>query len=578
VKYVGDAACANCHSQISKTYSRHPMGKSLAPVSQIAAQQPYDEAHHDPFEADGFTYRVEREGERVFHRETCKDSQGKVVVDHRVEIQYAIGSGTHACSYLLNRDGFLFQSPITWYAQKGIWDLSPGYRGRHASFDRPILAECLYCHANRTEPVRDTVNRYQEPVFRGHTIGCERCHGPGELHVARQEASVAGPDPTIVNPGHLAYPLRESVCQQCHLQGAVRVLRRGLDVDSFRPGLPFEQFWSVFVRPPEFAETVLLGHVEQMHASRCFLESRAPNRLGCISCHDPHSIPAPELKSTFYRNRCLQCHTEAHCKQPAADRRAVVPDDSCYACHMPKQPTLDITHTAITDHRVVRRQQAASPLQPRVLGPREVPLTHFHRDRIAPNDPEYARDLGLALVELARERSAVSRQLSETALDYLGPAVQRGPEDVPAWAARARAQALLGQFQEALSSCDRALALAPNHEATLVDAARYAEQLGNRARAVTYWERCRAVNRLAVTPQFELARLQSLDKDWEHAAANCREVLERSPTHTNARLLLVGYHLERGEKALAKREFEVLLSLRPSNPDRLRKWFDEHTR
>src|SRR5439155_24046325 len=31
LKYVGDEACARCHSQIAKTYHQHPMARSCAP-------------------------------------------------------------------------------------------------------------------------------------------------------------------------------------------------------------------------------------------------------------------------------------------------------------------------------------------------------------------------------------------------------------------------------------------------------------------------------------------------------------------------------------------------------------------
>src|SRR5207248_2420213 len=149
---------------------QHPMGRSLAPVSEVADKQRYAKADHNPFDADGFGYRIEREGDRVFHRETGTDSQGKVVADSRAEIAFVIGSGTHAHSYLINRDGFLFQSPVTWYTQKGIWDLSPGYRGRHTSFERAVRAECLFCHANRIEPAGDALNHYRPPIFHGYAI------------------------------------------------------------------------------------------------------------------------------------------------------------------------------------------------------------------------------------------------------------------------------------------------------------------------------------------------------------------------------------------------------------------------
>src|SRR5260370_1455425 len=81
----------------------------------------------------------------------------------------------------------------------------------------------LPCHARTAERVEHAESRYHEPLFRqGSAIGCERCHGPGELHVHRREDSAwmgGGFDETIVNPGRLEPALREAVCQQCHLQG-----------------------------------------------------------------------------------------------------------------------------------------------------------------------------------------------------------------------------------------------------------------------------------------------------------------------------------------------------------------------
>src|SRR5205814_5349245 len=63
VPYVGDAACAECHREIAESYSRHPMARSLTPISRLAAVQPYDAAAHNPFEAFGSHFFVERRGE-----------------------------------------------------------------------------------------------------------------------------------------------------------------------------------------------------------------------------------------------------------------------------------------------------------------------------------------------------------------------------------------------------------------------------------------------------------------------------------------------------------------------------------
>ncbi len=50
------------------------------------------------------------------------------------EVAYAVGSGARSITYLVERDGRLFESPITWYTQKQQWDLSPGYEKIRPAF------------------------------------------------------------------------------------------------------------------------------------------------------------------------------------------------------------------------------------------------------------------------------------------------------------------------------------------------------------------------------------------------------------------------------------------------------------
>ncbi len=319
-----------------------------------------------PFRPLAQTFRIERRDGKIFHEEIHRDGAGRVVAEVEAEVQYVLGSGRQGRSYLIHRgDGFLFQSPISWYSRdKGLWDLSPGYEPLFRGFRRAVNTDCLFCHSNRVEPVEHTLAHYREPIFHGHAIGCQRCHGPGELHVEGQQRGDIheSPDPTIVNPGRLEPALREAVCQQCHLLGEARIVRRGRALFDYRPGLPLELFLSIFVRPPEkrIGEKSV-GHVEQMYASGCFRGSGG--KLGCISCHDPHEAPSPAERVAFYRDRCLRCHGESACSLPVDTRRQKIAGDSCINCHMPRGDSANISHAAVTDHRIPR--DPARPPQPR---------------------------------------------------------------------------------------------------------------------------------------------------------------------------------------------------------------------
>ncbi len=180
-------------------------------------------------------------------------------------------------------------------------------------------------------------------MFRGHAIGCERCHGPGELHVAQPHDVADGPN--IVNPRDLTPVLREDVCQQCHLLGQKTIDRRGHQLADYRPGLSLAEFVTVFSRPSNRQEGHTNGdHVEQMSRSRCFRAS--DGALGCISCHDPHRLPPEKSKGAYYEARCLACHADRGCALPALDRAERGNEHDCIACHMPRA---DVRHPPSRD-------------------------------------------------------------------------------------------------------------------------------------------------------------------------------------------------------------------------------------
>ncbi len=580
VKYVGDSACAGCHEGHAKTYREHPMGRSLAPVAAATPIERFDTPARNPFTAGGFTYRVDRQGGTVRHVETV-ESGGKVVAETAAEVKYAVGSGHNGRAYLIDHDGFLFASPITWYPQKQQWDLSPGYEKQNPHFGRPITADCLFCHANFADHVSGTPNRYREPVFHGLSIGCERCHGPGELHVRRHGSGekYAGPDDTIVNPAKLEHSLREAVCQQCHLQGQARVWRRGREAFDYRPGLPFQAVMTEFVKTAkDAAGAKFVGSVEQMYSSTCFRKGTGPGKMGCVSCHDPHALPAPEKKVAFYRDRCLNCHKDRGCSLPPAARQEK--QDDCAACHMPPTGS-NVNHTTISDHRILRRPDPpAQRPEERPLAPGEDPLVHFHAPLLPGPDPEVDRDRGIALIRLADRQppGEVTRGLAARALPLLEAAVARDDEDLPAREARANALWFLGRLDEAREAYEQTLERAPDRETSLFLAANLALRQQRTGAAQDYAERAVRANPWRWECHRALAQARAQARDWPAAERACRAVLKLHAAEPGTRHLLVVCRLAQGDRAGAQKEFDTLLALSPPDADKLRQWFAQQVR
>lgn len=366
--YVGNAACVRCHEAIARSYAETPMARSSGEVKGELAQA---EFKHPP---SGILYRVQSEaGGATF---LSYERAGDAALKGKQQLHYFIGSNAAGRSYLFSLERFLFQAPVTFYAQAKRWDVSPGYEAdREMRLNRPIDANCLFCHASQTQPIYGTQNRFADPPFKHAGVSCERCHGPASLHVAGQAR--------LINPAKLDPARRDSICAQCHLAGVARVERLNKRLAQFRPGDLLSDYVSYFA----FDTTTRLGlkvnsHVENMAESRCKQQSGA--RMSCLSCHDPHSVPPAPERAAWFRNRCLQCHQVE--RLPGTHDRA----SDCASCHLPKSRTVDGGHGVMTDHSIPRLPRPATTASstPRRL----VPLTGYASDE---------RLLGLAYAEAA---------------------------------------------------------------------------------------------------------------------------------------------------------------------------------
>jgi len=424
VAYVGSKVCASCHPKIYESYKKTDMGRSMAVAgSELDAIPPGTTIRNDRLNR---SYAVSRESDGLYQSEFELDSSGGEVFRATHKLEYVIGSGANAITFLVRRGNYLFEAPLTYYFRIQNWSLSPGYERDDAGFSRTIPAACVVCHSGQPRPISRSRGLFLNPPFRELAIGCENCHGPGQLHVAERGRSsrVSGKvDWSIVNPARLQPWLADNICMNCHQGTATRVLQPGKEFTDFRPGTPLNDTVAIFappLKPGDSEHAPLLEHHKLMTLSKCY---RATNgKMSCLTCHDPHVQPRND-SAAYFRGKCLGCHAETDCKLPRDGRLASTPANDCAGCHMPKEPT-SIPHSVLTNHRII-----ATPDQPlpdeafHQTGTDSLELIHLNtvpgKDDVIPP---------LTLLRAYGEMAVADRQYGPLYLEAVDRAAQADPE------------------------------------------------------------------------------------------------------------------------------------------------------
>ncbi len=361
--YVGSTACAKCHRRIYASFSQTDMGRSMSIppeslIKSLSSPVTVDDSHSaeqlQVFARDG----------RLFQSQSQTGSQTNDAVRETHDVQWIIGAGANGFGCIVQRGDYIFEAPLSFYSKPGSWALSPGYEFANYGFSRPIVPACINCHSGMPKPVAHGNGRFLQPPFQELAIGCENCHGPGQAHIT--EMTTVGPSDsgsaTIVNPAKLTPWLANNICMSCHQIGDARVLQPGKDYRDFRPGRPLNETMAILVVPPSRdkpLQTDLLEHYFSMTLSKCYRSSGA--RLSCITCHDPHVEPSAAEAPAYFREKCLSCHSEKSCAVPLVLRQKKNPPDDCAGCHMPKRDIKFISHSALTNHRIIAETDEAFP-------------------------------------------------------------------------------------------------------------------------------------------------------------------------------------------------------------------------
>jgi tetratricopeptide repeat protein len=487
----------------------------------------------------GRTYTVSVSGGKMYHTETKTNESGKVEYVEKHEVAFTVGSSDMGRSYLVAKGDALFVSPISYYSKIRGWDLSPGYEaGQFRSFTRPAWNLCVSCHSGMPRPIAGTRNRYQDPPFRFLPVGCERCHGPGELHVRerRENAPFRSPiDFSIVNPAHLAPELRDDVCTQCHFLGDAQILRPGKTYLDFRPGTPLGNVVSVFSAPitPKISIVKALSHREQMEMSRCWNGSNG--RLGCITCHDPHVQLRGAEAATYFRRKCLACHTVKSCTLPTARRQSTSPPDNCIRCHMPKKTVANIGHSALTDHRILRIPTQNPPASA-LMGGSPYDLIYWTKPPRQPDARPDLRALAIAYYEV----SQVYPQFQQRGFEVLEQAARELPDDSEVQGAYGLVLLLArpGSPVEASQALQTAIDAGSKSVEVKTRLAKLRLREGNVGIAMQLYEEAIEADPYYTPAYFGLAYLYTVTHGRQSAAEILGKILEYDPGNEEARRAL----------------------------------------
>jgi predicted CXXCH cytochrome family protein len=451
------------------------MGRSFHRPSAANIVEDYARRNRLDHRPSGRFYTMIQRDGAWFQRRHQKGVFGEEVNAVEMRVDYVIGSGNHARSYLHRAaDGHLIEMPVSWYSENGgYWAMSPGYdRPTQQDSRRAIASSCMFCH--NAYPGSPPTEEDVFPATLPEGIDCQRCHGPGSAHVeaAGRKAPAETIRRAIVNPARLTRERQLDVCMQCHLESTSRplpnvVARFEHGPFDYRPGERLTDYFLFFDRAPSVAadERFEIAHAAyRLRKSKCFQASP----MTCTTCHNPHDAPRAEQAAARYDAACRKCHAGAH----ATDARAGV---DCAPCHMPRRRTDDAVHVVMTDHYIQGRRPAGD-----LIAPVAETVDAGYRGEVVPYYPDRAVDELYVAVAQVRDGADL-----DGGIPRLQQAIERRkPAQPEFYLELAKAYSKSGNFRKAVRWCGEALRVRPGFGPAMKELGAALIQAGDVARAV----------------------------------------------------------------------------------------------
>ena len=523
--------------------------------------------HHQPSDT---WYEMVRRGDRYFQKRWRTLPDGSTIDAQELSIDYVMGSGNHVRTYIhRTAPGALIELPLAWYAENdGFWAMNPGHDRDYALAPRKVAYECMFCHnaypqipAGHEEPGSEPLYTRELP----EGIDCQRCHGPGDRHIALAHTPGAKPESiraAVVNPARLSPDRQMEVCMQCHLEttslqlpNEIRRFNRG--PFSYVAGQPLGDFALFFDHAPNTGhdDDFEIAHLAyRLRKSRCFLESKGA--MTCLTCHNPHDIPHGEQATAHYNGACRKCHAGLTGDQHAANA-------NCIACHMPKRRTEDVIHAVMTDHYIQRRPPARDLLAP--LSERHGATANDYRGPVVPYYPKPLAKT--AENELYVDVAQVMQGSNlKSGLPALAAAIARyKPADPEFDLELGNALHLSGKPDRAIAAFESVLKREPDSPVALLDMAAALEETKQNARAIATLRHGVSAAPKDALLWYQLGGVYSNEGDAQHGLEALAKCIAADPEFADAQDLMGTLYARLGDSARAEDAFRASLRIWPDS-------------
>ena len=320
--FVGTGECARCHAKRAASQITTPMAHASAPAASSDILHDHDRL---TLQLTPYSYVISRDAGGIAY--SVSDATNSI----SETLAWVFGLGNRGQTYIYQRNGFYYESRLSYYHSIQGLDLTTGHGAKTPAnledalgrlIDPDTLRRCFGCHTTAA-----TTTAGFDPSHLMPGVTCEACHGPGANHVKlMDEEKIEEGRLAIFNPKRLNPIALVDFCGACHRtwNDVYEMGAAGIANVRFQP--------------------------YRLEKSRCWGDGDA--RLACIACHDPHQ--QLEHDAAAYDGKCLACHAATLAKKTTPDhpgKACPIGKTNCVTCHMPSV-TLPSMHAPFTDHRI----------------------------------------------------------------------------------------------------------------------------------------------------------------------------------------------------------------------------------